>query len=84
MFASLAEFESNQIRERTRTDLYAARARGRFGGRKPKSDVKQAREIRALLRDLQVKVSDVAKLYGVSRTTLYKCVGVVEPERSQN
>lgn len=82
VFASLAEFERNLIRERTRAGLDAARARGRFGGRKPKLDVKQAREIRALLRDPQVKLSDVAKRYGVSRTTIYKCVGVVEPERS--
>ena len=82
VFASLAEFERNLIRERTRAGLDAARARGRFGGRKPKLDVKQTREIRALLRDPQVRVTDVAKRYGVSRTTIYKCVGVVEPERS--
>ena len=36
VFASLAEFERNLIRERTRAGLDAARARGRFGGRKPK------------------------------------------------
>ena len=82
VFASLAEFERNLIRERTRAGLDAARARGRFGGRKPKLDVKQTREIRALLRDPQVRVTDVAKRYAVSRTTIYKCVGVVEPERS--
>ena len=36
VFASLAEFERNLIRERTRAGLDAARARGSFGGRKPK------------------------------------------------
>jgi len=82
VFASLAEFERNLIRERTRAGLDAARARGRVGGRTPKLDAKQTREIRALLRDPQVKVTDVAQRYGVSRTTIYKCVGVVEPERS--
>jgi DNA invertase Pin-like site-specific DNA recombinase len=81
VFASLAEFERNLIRERTRAGLDAARARGRFGGRKPKLDAKQTREIRALLRDPQVKVTDVARRYGVSRTTIYKSVGIVEPER---
>ncbi len=54
------------------------------GGRKPKLDAKEAREIRALMRDPQVKVADIAKRYGVSRTTIYKCVGVVEPQRSSN
>lgn len=34
IFASLAEFESELVRERTMADLAAARARGRKGGRK--------------------------------------------------
>lgn len=33
IFASLAEFERNLIRERTTAGLVAARARGRLGGR---------------------------------------------------
>jgi len=36
VFAALAEFERNLIRERTKAGLAAARARGRNGGRKPK------------------------------------------------
>lgn len=79
VFAALAEFERNLIRERTRAGLAAARARGRKGGRKPSLDEKQIREIKALLRDPQISVSDVAKRYGVSRTTLYARVGVVKP-----
>jgi len=82
VFASLAEFERNLIRERTRAGLNAARARGRLGGRKHKLDDKQVREIRALLRDPQVNVSDVAKRYEVSRTTIYKYVEAVVPTRS--
>ena len=35
VFAALAEFERNLIRERTKAGLEAARARGRKGGRKP-------------------------------------------------
>lgn len=75
VFAALAEFERNLIRERTYAGLSAARARGRAGGRKPKLDDKQVREIRALLRDPRISVSDVAKRYGVSRATVYKRVG---------
>lgn len=81
-FAMLAEYERNLIRERTRAGLDAARARGRRGGRAPKLDAKQIREIRALLRDPQVRVTDVAKRYGVSRATLYKHVGAVRPKES--
>jgi DNA invertase Pin-like site-specific DNA recombinase len=76
LFASLAEFERNLIRERTCAGLAAAKARGRSGGRKPKLDVKQIKEIKAILKDPSIPVAGVAKRYGVSRTTLYKYVGV--------
>ena len=71
LFASLAQFERNLIRERTRAGLASARARGRKGGRPPKLGPKEVREIRVLLRDPEVTVSSVAKRYGVSRVTLY-------------
>ena len=79
VFAALADLERNLIRERTNAGLAAARARGRAGGRKPKLDDKQVREIKALLRDPDIQVADVARRYGVSRTTIYKHVGVVTP-----
>ena len=79
VFAALAEFERNLIRERTHAGLTAARARGRTGGRKPKLDAKQVREIRALLKDPDVRVTDIAKRYGVSRATVYRHVGTVVP-----
>jgi DNA invertase Pin-like site-specific DNA recombinase len=80
VFAALAEFQRGLIRERTQMGLAAARARGRVGGRAPKLDDQQLREIKALLRDPEIQVTDLARRYGVSRTTLYKHVGVVEPK----
>jgi len=79
VFAALAEFERGLVRERAQAGLAAARARGRAGGRKPKLGEKQVREIKALPRDPEIQVADVARRYGVSRTTLYKHVGVVAP-----
>lgn len=79
VFAALAEFERNLIRERTRAGLAAARARGRKGGRKPALEEAQVREIKALLKDPQIQVGTVAKRYGVSRTTLYRYVGKTGP-----
>jgi DNA invertase Pin-like site-specific DNA recombinase len=76
VFAALAEFERNLIRERTNAGLTAARARGRVGGRPSKLSSKQIREIKALMADPQCQVSELAKRYGVSRTTLYKRVAV--------
>ncbi|MNJ26972.1 DNA-invertase hin [compost metagenome] len=74
VFAALAEFERNLIRERTRAGLAAARARGRRGGRKPSLNDRQLREIRALLKDPEVQPGEVARLYGISRTTLYRYI----------
>ena len=79
VFAALAEFERGLIRERTQAGLAAARARGRAGGRKPKLDDQQVKEVRALLRDPDMRVADVARRYDVSRTTIYKYVGIVTP-----
>lgn len=81
VFAALAEFEHNVIRERTHAGLAAARARGRKGGRKPALNEKQIREIKALLRAPELQVSEVAKRYGVSRSTVYKHVGPVTPKK---
>lgn len=41
--------------------------------------IKSVREIKALLRDPDIQVADVARRYGVFRTTLYKHCGVVQP-----
>lgn len=84
VFAALAEFERNLIRERTQAGLAAARARGRKGGRKPSLSAAQKREIRALLRDPEIQISTIAKRYGVSRTTLYRSViqDIQRPEKS--
>lgn len=79
VFSALAEFERGLIRKRTQAGLAAARARGRVGGRRPKLDEQQVREIKVLLRDPDTHVADVARRYGVSRTTLYKHVGVIAP-----
>ncbi|WP_249605372.1 recombinase family protein [Chromobacterium sp. IRSSSOUMB001] len=76
VFAALAEFERNLIRERTHAGLAAARARGRKGGRKPALTQQQIREIKALLCDKNIPVTAIADRYGVSRATIYKHAGV--------
>ena len=74
IFAALAEFERNLIRERTNAGLAAARARGRLGGR-PKSlnNEKQALVVK-LYNERQHTVKEICSLVGISRPTLYKYV----------
>ena len=68
VFAALAEFERNLIRERTHAGLAAARARGRKGGRRELAEEKQA-AIRAMA---DRPPAEVCKALGISRSTFYK------------
>jgi DNA invertase Pin-like site-specific DNA recombinase len=72
VFAALAEFERNLIRERTLAGLKAARARGRNGGRPKKLSPKELKAIRTLLRSNEVPVQDIAAQFKVNRSTLYR------------
>jgi DNA invertase Pin-like site-specific DNA recombinase len=72
VFGALAEFERAMIRERTTAGLEAARARGRKGGRRPKLSKSDLRDAKALLRDPEISVAEVAKRLGVSPATLYR------------
>lgn len=71
MFGAIAQFERRLIQERTRAGLKSAAARGRRGGRPKKLDDKALVQARAMLRDVSIPVSEVARRLGVSRPTLY-------------
>jgi DNA invertase Pin-like site-specific DNA recombinase len=74
IFASLAEFERDLIRERTQAGLKAARARGRKGGR-PRGLSKQAEATamaaETLYREGRLSVKEVCDQLGISKPTLY-------------
>ena len=66
IFAGLAEFERDHIRERTMAGLAAARAEGRVGGRPRKLSDGDLETARAFLKDGE-DMRDVARRLGVSR-----------------
>lgn len=74
MFAALAEFEKDIIRERTLAGLVTARARGRVGGR-PKGLSQKAEHIaiiaQQLYEDGQKTVTEICDELSISRVTLY-------------
>ncbi len=73
IFAALAQFERELIRERTCAGLKAARSRGRKGGRKPISlnshKVKMAKKLHA---DKSISIDEICLTLKVSRSTLYR------------
>ncbi len=72
VFAALAEFERDLIRERTMAGLEAARARGRKGGRKRALDDRQVAMARRMMADRETSAEEVARAFGVSKPTLYR------------
>jgi DNA invertase Pin-like site-specific DNA recombinase len=83
IFASLAEFERDIIRERTNAGLAAARARGKKGGRPKGVDEKKQKAALALKQDPGRSVKDICAIVGISRNTYYKYThSTVQPEPS--
>lgn len=74
LFASLAEFERDLIRERTQAGLTAARARGRLGGRPkglPPEAERTACAAETLYREQRLSVREIADELGIAKSTLY-------------
>ena len=75
VFASLAEFEKDLIRERTMAGLKSARDRGRMGGR-PKGLSEKAKRsacsAEALYKQNELTSTEIAAQLDISKTTLYK------------
>lgn len=78
IFAAIAQFEREIIRERTNAGLAAARARGRKGGRPP--GLSNSSKIKAeAARSLYAKktpVKEIAATLKISKRTLYKYIGM--------
>lgn len=89
IFASLAEFERDLIRERTHAGLIAARARGRKGGR-PRGLSKQATTTAMAAETLylegRLSVKSICEQLNITKPTLYaylkhRGVQIGSPER---
>jgi len=72
IFGGLAEFERSIIRERTNAGLRAAQERGRIGGRPRSLSDTDLKAAKALLRDPDITVEQVARRLGVAPSTLYR------------
>lgn len=70
VFGSIAEFERERIVERTKEGLAAARKRGRVGGRPSALNAEQKEAVRRMRDEEGRSVTEIARLFGVSRRTV--------------
>ena len=71
IFAAMAQFERDNLVERTREGLAAARERGRIGGR-PKTDKKAIEKAIKLYGSQSHSIREVCQLTKVSKSVLYR------------
>jgi DNA invertase Pin-like site-specific DNA recombinase len=71
IMAGFLQLERDTMIERTRAGLAAAAANGRKGGRPRKVDDAAAAKARQL-REKGITATDIAKMLGVSRATVYR------------
>jgi DNA invertase Pin-like site-specific DNA recombinase len=74
VFAAMAEFERDLIRERTREGIKAARRRGVTVGRPRKLTPHQIEHARQLLASTKEQRADIAALFGVDAVTLRRAL----------
>jgi DNA invertase Pin-like site-specific DNA recombinase len=72
VFAALAEFERDLIKERTKAGLVAAKARGRIGGRPKAMDQTTVKLAKAMLGTKENSVSTICETLKISKATLYR------------
>ena len=84
IFGSLAEFERDTIRERTKAGLSAAKARGRMGGKKKglSPEAKKKAETAVMLYKQKKSAVEIAGIIGVGRATVYRYLEEMGQERN--
>jgi DNA invertase Pin-like site-specific DNA recombinase len=78
IFAALAEFERDLIRERTTAGLAAARARGRTAGRPAVITDPKIRLAREMYASRQYTVAAIARTLGSAGASIYRHLGDLE------
>ena len=84
IFGSLAEFERDTIRERTKAGLSAAKARGRMGGKKKglSPEAMKKAETAVMLYNQKKSAIEIAGIIGVGRATVYRYLEEMGQERN--
>jgi DNA invertase Pin-like site-specific DNA recombinase len=82
ILATFAKFEVDLLRMRTREDMAVAKAKGKLRGKQPKLSTKQQRELVRMYGTGEYSIADLAEVFAVSRTTVYRTLQRDQPERA--
>jgi DNA invertase Pin-like site-specific DNA recombinase len=74
VLAMVAEFEADLARMRTREGMKVAKAKGRLRGKQPKLSIRQETLLVSLVDGGEHTISEVAELFGVARSTVYRAL----------
>jgi len=74
VLAMVAEFEADLIRARTREGMKVTKAKGRLRGRQPKLSARQEAHLVELHQAGRHTTGELAELFGVARSTVYRAV----------
>lgn len=70
--SGIAEFENNRRKERQKQGIQAAKQAGKYKGRKSVINKALIAKVKDLKENKKLSVTEIAKLTGKSRTTIYK------------
>jgi len=84
IIAAVAEMERDLLIERTNSGLAASRARGRRGGRKREFSPAAVRKAQEQYDKGELSVTEIARLAGVSRQTLYRYLDITKDQVSSS
>jgi len=75
VLAMVAEFEADLIRARTREGMKVAKAKGRLRDRQPKLTPRHEAHLVRLHMAGEHTTGELAELFGVARSTVYRAIG---------
>nr|CAA45585.1 unnamed protein product [Cylindrotheca fusiformis] len=70
--SGIAEFENNRRKERQKQGIRAAQQQGKYTGRKSIINQTLIQKVKNLKENKNLSVTEIAKLLGISRPTIYK------------
>jgi DNA invertase Pin-like site-specific DNA recombinase len=83
VLAMVAEFEADLIRLRTREGMQVAREKGRLRGKQPKLKPNQAKHLLELNALGTYSCAELADMFNVSRSTIYRTLSRLRPATSE-